>query len=368
LSKEKCLLNANPRVIRFTGAIFAAIFATAVLSAMSSCSRSSGSSGDVMAKVNSTKIMRSDVERFYKDQLAGAAQQPSEEQGAVLRLNVLRDLIDKEIFRQRAEKLGLVATDDEVQTKLNELKAPFTQEEFDKRLKAQGRTLDQLKEDLRRALTVDKVINKEITSKIEIKDSDIRDYYNAHKAEFNLIEPQFHVAHIFVTTQPGPVRNRKESKAQNDADAKRKIQMIANRLDSGEDFGTVAMDWSEDSETSLTGGDLGLLPESGLKQTDTATRDAVLKLKPGQYTGIIAVLPPGTKQVLGYRIVKLIAREPAGQRDLNDPRVQQAIRDSLRERREQLLKSAYYDVIRDEAKVENYFAEDVLKKTGAQAK
>jgi peptidyl-prolyl cis-trans isomerase SurA len=261
-----------------------------------------------------------------------------------------------------------VATDDEVQSKLNEIKAPYTQEEFDRKLKEQGRTLDQLKEDLRRALTVDKVINKEITSKIEIKDSDIRDYYNAHKAEFNLIEPQYHVAHIFVTTQPGPVRNRKDSKAQNDAEAKRKIQMIANRLDSGEDFATVAMDWSEDAETAATGGDLGMMPESGLKQTDSATRDAVLKLKPGQYTGILTVIHPETKQFIGYRIVKLIAKEPAGQRDLNDPRVQQAIRDNLRERREQLLKSAYYDVIRDEAKVENYYAEDVLKKTGTQTK
>jgi peptidyl-prolyl cis-trans isomerase SurA len=73
---------------------------------------------------------------------------------------------------------------------------------------------------------------------------------------------------------------------------------------------------------------------------------------------------PQTKQLVGYRIVKLISKEPAGQRELNDPRVQQAIRDQLRERREQLLKAAYYDVIRDQAKVENYYAENILKLTG----
>jgi peptidyl-prolyl cis-trans isomerase SurA len=162
------------------------------------------------------------------------------------------------------------------------------------------------------------------------------------------------------------VRNRRNSKAADDAEAKRKIQMIANRLDSGEDFATVAMDWSEDPDTAMTGGDLGITPESGLKQTDAATRDAVLKLKPGQYSGVIPMIPPGTRQVIGYRIVKLIAKEPAGQRDLKDPRVQQFIRDNLRERREQLLKSAYYDVLRDQAKVENYYAEDVLKKSGTQ--
>jgi peptidyl-prolyl cis-trans isomerase SurA len=45
-------------------------------------------------------------------------------------------------------------------------------------------------------------------------------------------------------------------------------------------------------------------------------------------------------QITGYLIVKLIAKEPAGQRELSDPRVQQAIRQQLRDRREQLLKAA----------------------------
>ena len=40
------------------------------------------------------------------------------------------------------------------------------------------------------------------------------------------------------------------------------------------------------------------------------------------------------------------------------------IRDQLRDRREQLLKAAYYDVVRDQAKVENYYAEQILKSTG----
>jgi len=30
-----------------------------------------------------------------------------------------------------------------------------------------------------------------------------------------------------------------------------------------------------------------------------------------------------------------------------------------------LLKAAYYEVIRDQAKIENYFADDILKKAGA---
>ena len=124
------------------------------------------------------------------------------------------------------------------------------------------------------------------------------------------------------------------------------------------------MKYSEDAETSSNGGDLGFTPESSLRGTDAATREAISRLKPGQYSGIISVMNPTTHKAFGYRIVKVLAKEPAGQRDLNDPRVQQAIREQLRERREQLLKSAYYEVLRNQAKVENYFAQEVLKDTG----
>jgi peptidyl-prolyl cis-trans isomerase SurA len=91
----------------------------------------------------------------------------------------------------------------------------------------------------------------------------------------------------------------------------------------------------------------------------------VLKLKPGQYTPVIPIINPTNHQPVAYMIVKLIAKEPAGQRDLNDPRVQQAIRQQLRDRREQLLKAAYYETLRDGAKVTNYYAEEVLKNLGA---
>jgi peptidyl-prolyl cis-trans isomerase SurA len=321
--------------------------------------------GDVLAKVNGRNITNSEVEKYYSNQTAGAPQQPTQEQATSLRLSILRELIDNEILMQRAEKLGLLATDEEVDRKLNELKAPYTPEQFTQKLQERKISLDDFKRDLRRTLTVDKVLNKEITSKINVTDPEVAAYYNEHKPEFNLIEPQYHLAQIFVTPGPAPqVRNLKNDKAQNDAEAKKKIQQIMNRLDSGDDFATVAMNYSEDSETAPNGGDLGFTPASGLQRTDPTTRDTVIKLKPGQYSPIVVVTDPQSKQLVGYRIVKLISKEPAGQRELNDPRVQQAIRDQLRERREQLLKAAYYDVIRDQAKIENFFAEQILKNAG----
>jgi len=320
---------------------------------------------DVAAMVDGRKIYRTDLEKYYQNQTSGSEQQPVGEQATSLRLSILRELIDNEILMRRAEKLGLLATDEEVERKLNEIKSPYTKEEFDARLKDKKITVDDFKRDLRRSLTVDKVLNKEVTSKINVSDQDITSYYNAHKAEFNLIEPQYHLSQIFVTTTPNPqVHNLKNDKAQNEADARKKIQMISNRLDSGDDFGTLAMNYSEDTETSGNGGDLGFAPESSLRNTDPSTRDTVMKLKPGQYSPAITVINPVTKQLVGFRIVKLIAKEPAGQRELSDPRVQEAVRAQLRDRREQLLKAAYYEVLRDQAKVDNYFAQRVLDGNG----
>ena len=332
---------------------------------LSACNRNS-SGGDVMAAINGRKIYRTEVDKYYANQTAGSEQQPTGEQAVSLRLSILNELIETEILMQRGEKLGLLATDEEVDRKVTEAKSPYTAEEFNKRLQDKKITLDDFKRDLRRSLTREKVLNKEITSRINITDPDVVGYYNEHKAEFNLIEAQYHLAKIMVSgVNSGQIHNLQNSKAQNDAEARKKIQMIANRLDSGDDFATMAMNYSEDPETSNNGGDLGMAPESALKTADPATRDAVLKLKPGQYTPVIPIINPTDHQPYAYMIVKLIAKEPAGQRDLNDPRVQQHIRQQLRDRREQLLKAAYYETLRDDAKVTNYFAEEILKNLGA---
>jgi peptidyl-prolyl cis-trans isomerase SurA len=350
--------------LKLNGRLSVASLIAVLAAAMPGCQSSQGGT-DVMASVDGRRIYRSDVEKYYQNQTSGSQQQPVAEQSTSLRLSILRELIDDEILMRRAEKLGLLATDDEVNHKLNEIKSPYSQQQFDDKLKEKKITLDDFKHDLRRSLTVEKVLNKEITSKINVTDQDITSYYNAHKSEFNLIEPQYHIAQIWVTTQPNPqVHNLKNDKAQNETEARKKIQMLANRLDSGDDFATLAMNYSEDVETSGNGGDLGFTPESSLRNTDPLTRDAVMKLKPGMYSPILSVANPQGKQVFGFRIVKLISKEPAGQRELSDPRVQQAIRQQLIDRREQLLKAAYYEDLRDHAKVTNYYAEEILRSTG----
>jgi peptidyl-prolyl cis-trans isomerase SurA len=332
-----------------------------LLAAVSGCHRAP--SPDVMATVNGKNIMRSDVEKYYRLSIGDNPQQPSPEQANIVRLNILHQMIEDEIIWQRASKLNLAASDEDVNAKLTEMKAPYTQEEWEKQLKERNITMDDLRRDLRRSLTKTKLLNKEIESKINITDAEISSYYTAHKAEFNLIEPQYHLAEITVTCAPAQqTGNLQNNKASGEADAKKKIQSLHNRLESGEDFGAVAMNFSEDPNTNSNGGDMGFIPESQLR-SNAEVYNIINKIKPGEITEVIPVVDgagPG-RRTIGYTIYKLIAHEPAGQRTLNDPRVQQAIRQDLREGQAQLLKNAYFEMLHDGAKVHNYFAEQILK-------
>jgi len=68
--------------------------------------------------------MRADLDKAYKEQLGEAQQQqPSSEQADSLRLNLLHELIDEEMVQQRAAKMNLTATNEEVDAKLAEMKA-----------------------------------------------------------------------------------------------------------------------------------------------------------------------------------------------------------------------------------------------------
>ena len=318
---------------------------------------------DTLATVNGKKISAGELDKYYKAQTAGAPAQQSGENADSLKLAILDQLVEKEVLLQRAEKLGLTATQDEVDAKLNEMKAPYTKEQFEQKLKEQGLSEDDFRHDWRQTLTIQKLFNKEISSKINISDGEISSFYNEQKAQFNLIEPLYHLAQILVTSEASSQQvNIKNDKAQNETDARRKIQRVLNMLDSGEDFAATAANYSEQPNTASSGGDMGMIPESQVK-TNAELWNALQKLKPNQYTHVLPVYG-NDRRVAGYTIVKLISKEPAGQRDLSDPRVQQDIRQRLRQTKEQLLETAFRDVARNEAKVQNYLAQNLLAQSG----
>jgi peptidyl-prolyl cis-trans isomerase SurA len=302
---------------------------------------------NVAATVNGHAITYADVDRQLKWQFP---QQPDADQVQIQKLGLVHALIDEELLLQRAEKLGLIATEAEVDTKFNEIRAPYTQEEFQKQLNDRAMTVDELKGKLRRDLSTEKLLNKEVLSRINITDKDVSDSYNAHKALFNFPENNFRIAQIMVSPQPSnDVKNLKHDKAQNEEQAKKKIQMLEARLKQGDDFAMLAQSFSEDPESASQGGDMGFIGESALEKADPEIRKLILTLPPGQFSA-----PTHAGNV--WHILKVIQRESAGQRDLNDPRVQQSIREDLRARKEQLFRGAYMEACRNEAQVVNYLA------------
>jgi peptidyl-prolyl cis-trans isomerase SurA len=320
-----------------------------------------GAPAGVVATVNNHPITKDELEKNYKMQPM-ANPEVSEDEAEIQKLDLLGKMIEAEIMLQRAEKLGLLVTDADVEAKYNELKAPYTVEDFDKQLKSRNMTVADLKTQLRKELSIQKLLNKEIASRINITDADVKSFYTANQKGFNFAEPQFHMMQIVVTPGPDPaVRNLKNDKAQNDEQAHKKIEAILARLTQGEDFVSLAQNYSEDPATIQNGGDLGFLPESAFDKTNPELRKLVFSLQPGQLSPILHTQD-------GYRLLKMISREPAGQRDLNDPRVSQTIRERLINRKDQLLKSAYYETARNEAKVVNYLAQSITENAGMTAK
>jgi peptidyl-prolyl cis-trans isomerase SurA len=338
----------------------AAVGLIALVVSLEACKNEAKPGPDVWAVVNGKQITRQEVDKYFSSKINPEGREPSQEEALSLKLNIIDELVNNEILLERAKKLGLEAADGEVEDKFTEFKSPFTEEEFQRQLKERKVTVDDLKHDLRRQLSIQKLINREVNSKVSITDQDIKDFYEQNRAQFNVPETQYRIAQIVVTPRKDPLlRNRRNDDAGSDAEARAKIKMLQDRIASGADFAQLAMDYSEDA-TAASGGDLGYNPESAFRnprQVPPELARIVLSLKAGEVSNVIAA--PDS-----YRILKLIAREPAGQREFNDPQVQQSIRGELRNRKEQLLRAAYLAVARDESKVVNYLAQQVIESAG----
>ena len=66
-------------------------------------------------------------------------------------------------------------------------------------------------------------------------------------------------------------------------------------------------------------------------------------------------------------LVLVVSREPAGQRDLNTPGLKDNLRESLKQRKEQVLRAAFLTAARDDANVEHYLAKRLVEAKGVVA-
>lgn len=319
------------------------------------CRRRPAGEGEIWAEVNGHPIYQAQVENYYEQEVRALPEPFTPEEALARKLTILGELIQNEILWQAAVQAGVVASDAEVERRFQELRASIPEEEFERQLSDRGMTLDDLKTQLRRQLAIRNLLSQATREAVQVSEQEVRDYYQQHKQRFRFVETQYRVAHILVTPRREPeVENLQNDDAITDAQARRKTERLLERLRAGDDFGELARNYSEDPDTALGGGDLGFFPESALADTHPNLRSAVQRLGVGQFTG-----PVRTQR--GYHLVKLLEREPPGQRELSDPQVQKTIREQLQGQKRRLLEAAYIERARNQAHVVNYLARQILE-------
>ena len=323
--------------------------------ALTGCGPRPAEGDEVWAEGNGRPIFRSQVEKYYERQVGLQPEPPTAQEALARKLAILAELIQNEILWQKAAQANLLATDGDVEARLAELRAPFSAQEFQQQLGAQGMTLDELKAELRREISIRKLLDKSLAAGLAVSDQEVTDFYEEHKNRFRFVETQYHVAQVLVTPRREPqVRNLKNDDATSDLEAQRKIQALVGRLRAGDDFRELARNYSEDPATALAGGDLGFFAEASLADAPAALRAAVQQSAVGQVTGPV-------RTPAGYHLLKLLEREEPGQRELSDPSVQQTIREQLVAHKRQLLEAAYIERARNQAGVANYLARQILE-------
>lgn len=345
--------------------------AVALVLEASSCQHPQQQSGVVWAEVNGQPIFRRQVEEIYQRRtnmsggeqpnsgIGGGGSAADKEEALSFKLNILDELIDNQILLAHAAHAGITVSEAEVDTKMSQLESPYTKQEFEQKLAQQGMTESDLREEVRDSLMVSKLITKDIDSRISVSDADIKAYYERNKAAFNVPETEYHLAQIEVTPRPdNDVRNLKNDDAKTPAAAKRKIEALYAQLRAGADFSMVAQEYSEDPATTSSGGDMGFISASGL-DANPALKRIVKSLHVGQISGIIE-----TKTA--YHIIKLLGIEQAGQGQVSNPNVQSSIRKTLINEKEQVLRAAYIETLRNQAKVKNLLARQIVQQ-GAES-
>ncbi len=313
-------------------------------------------SANAWAVVNGREITRDDVDKAYR-RSSQSAEPLSEDEAFAAKLAVLDDLIAQEVFLEKARALRIDIPAADLDKAYAEGRKDIPEEAFQQELAKRNLTAADMREGLRRGMVVQKLFEQEVSSKVAVTDQEIAAFYEANKSRFNRTEDAYHVAQIVVTpVKEEQVTNRTGSDATTPMEAVAKYRMIMDRLKGGAQFADVAADFSEDPQSAPRGGDLGFIPVSVIQKYPPQLRDAVLNAKPGTAKAM------GDRN--GFVIVVVLGTDPAGQKDLTTPGVKNAITQSLKNGREQLLRSAYIDSLRNGAVVENLIAKRVVESGG----
>lgn len=236
---------------------------------------------------------------------------------AQLRAQIVEQLIDQELLYQEAQRRGVVVPDSLVRRSMTMTQSFYRSEgQFDDRLSEMGVTRENVADDHRRALIVDRYLDAQI-GQIPVSDQDLAEYYQAHQDQFVWTDA-VHTRHILIRVAPAaPLEGRVQAFEQ--------ARDLLARLRAGEDFSALAKAHSQDEQSAARGGDLGWVEQGTLA---LQYEDAAAALKPGQISEVV-------KTPYGYHIIQLLDRRKGGDVKSLDE-VRDRVRDLVaRQRREE---------------------------------
>jgi peptidyl-prolyl cis-trans isomerase SurA len=205
--------------------------------------------------------------------------------------NLLRDLIDQSLMVQKAKDLDINVETDIIK-RLDEIRKQSNLanlEDLQKEVEHQGVVWEDFKDQIRRQTLMREVIGREVGSRIMTSREEARQFYEAHKSEFQSAG-MIHLAEVLISSE----------KYKPDEAEKRAKAALAE-IKAGQRFGDVVKKYS-DGPNLDQGGDIGLMKTGSVAP---AIADAIGKLEPNDTTDLIQAKN-------GYLILKLLERFSPG--------------------------------------------------------
>ncbi len=266
----------------------------------------------IVAFVNNDVITLHELEKSIEEltgQSSDYLKAQDEQQFLVIRREILEQMINEKIAQEKILDLGIQMTEAEIDSTVENIKQAnqLTQEDLINYLKAEGLSYERFRKKIKEDLERGRLVDYEVNSKTIVREDQITDYYNSHIDDYKT-DAQVHIAGISL------IQNNPED-AEELNELTRKAESILARIREGEDFDTLAEEFSQ-GPGAEDGGNLGVLKVS---EIDPALWKILKKLPQG---GVSEPIIRGNS----IHIVKLIKKDDAGARPLEE------VRDSIYEK------------------------------------
>ena len=271
---------------------------------------------DVIAKVNGESVTRTELEDYVRN-LEGQAGSPipADQRDRIYR-GVIDQLVGYKLLVQEAKARKVVVADADVDARIAEVKKQFPSEDlFMQTLIDRKMTIDQIKSDARRDMSIARLIEAEIAPRVAVKPTQVEDFYKSNPDKF-LQPDRVRASHILIATA-------ENADAATKAQAKAKAEQILKDLKAGKDFAALARQHSQDPGSAVNGGDLGFFQQG---QMVGPFNDAAFSLKPGATSDLV-------ETQFGYHIIRVAEKQPARTVPLEEvrPRIEEFLQHQNRE-------------------------------------